>query len=226
MNTNSTQKKALCVLSGGLDSAVCLGIANDEFAQVSVMFFNYGQKTYQREKRSVEKLVRHYQISDFQEIDLPWLKEFGGSAIFDKNLPLTPTTKKLEYVPFRNSILLSIATAYAESKGISAIFIGSAGSDHICPDNSPQYLKTFQNLIAQGTMMKKDIELRAPLINGDKKMAIEIAQKLKIPLQYTWSCHNNVDEACGVCSNCRARVEAFQQVGLKDPITYVKTKDE
>lgn len=222
MNTNSAKKKALCVLSGGLDSGVCLGIANDEFAEVSVIFFNYGQKTYQREKKCVEQLVRHYQIADFQEINLPWLKDFGVSALFDKDFTLTEETQTFEYVPFRNSILLSIATAYAESKEMSAIFIGSTGGDHICPDNSPSYIKAFQNLIAEGTMIKKDIELRAPLLTGDKKTAIEIAQKLKVPLQYTWSCHNNVDEACGTCSNCRARKEAFSQVGIEDPITYSK----
>ncbi len=222
MAKKTQQQKALCVLSGGLDSGVCLGIACDEYADVSVIFFNYGQKTYQREKKCVEQLVRHYQISDFQEIQLPWLKDFGVSALFDSSVTLTEENQTFEYVPFRNSILLSIATAYAESKEMSAIFIGSTGGDHICPDNSPSYIDAFQHLIEQGTMIKKDIQLRAPLLQGDKKTAIEIAQKLKVPLQYTWSCHNNIDEACGTCSNCRARLEAFASLGQKDPIQYAQ----
>lgn len=211
---------ALCVLSGGLDSTVCLGIAHKEYQHIRVIFFNYGQKTYSKEKWCVEQLVQHYHIKDAQFIDITWLKSFGVSALFDSDTKLTESNQINEYVPFRNSILLSIATAYAESKKDDAIFIGSTGGDHICPDNSPSFIKAFQKLIKEGTLIKKDIRLRAPLLEGDKKTAIEIGQQLDVPLHFSWSCHNNTDKACGQCSNCRARLEAFAALGLKDPIVY------
>lgn len=215
-------ESALCILSGGLDSAVCLGIAISEFKKVSVVFFNYGQKTYKREKWCVEQLINHYDIQDYKFIDIRWLKSFGVSALFDTTTKLTKDNEHAEYVPFRNSILLSIASAFAESKKIDVVYIGSTGGDHICPDNSPNFIAAFQKLLAEGTMLKKDIAICAPLLNGDKRMGITIGIKLSVPFELSWSCHNNNDEACGTCSNCRARLEAFHVLGIKDPITYVK----
>lgn len=214
--------KALSVLSGGLDSAVCLGIAAQQFEEVSAMFFSYGQKTHDKEKECAEALVKHYDVKDYINIDLSWLKLFGVSALFDSMVALDEENQNAEYVPFRNSIFLSIATAYAESKKLDAVIIGSTGGDHICPDNSPDFIESFQRVMAEGTLIKKDIKLLAPLLKGDKEMAIKIAKELDIPLELTWSCHNNTELACGKCSNCRARLEAFEALGLVDPIPYEK----
>ena len=219
--TMRPEHKALCVLSGGLDSGVCLGIAKSQYKEVFTIFFNYGQKTYAKEKECVEKLVTFYGIQNHTEIDITWLKSFGVSALFDKKVQLTKENFTLEYVPFRNSIFLSIATALAESKKIQHIFVGSTGGDHICPDNSPAYLKAFQTVIQEGTLLIKNITIEAPLIKTDKTGAVKMGTKLGVPFQYTWSCHNAEEKACRTCSNCTARLEAFTENQLSDPIAYV-----
>jgi len=212
--------KALCILSGGLDSAACLGWAVNNYNEVSTIFFNYGQKTYSREAKCVKKLTQHFEIKDNQVIDIPWLSGFGVSGLFNQDTFLDESNEKNEYVPFRNSIMLSIATAYAESEKMDAIVIGSTGGDHICPDNSPDFITAFQELIKNGTMIKTDITIEAPLINGDKVTSIELATENNVPLQHTWSCHNNIEFACGQCSNCRSRLDAFSIVSKDDPIKY------
>jgi 7-cyano-7-deazaguanine synthase len=127
-----------------------------------------------------------------------------------------------EYVPNRNAILESQAIAYAEFLRAGAVCIGSTGGDHICPDNSPDFVKAMQNLIDQGTMLKSPIQLVAPLMATDKTGAVKLGTELKVPFEFTWSCHNNTDKACGKCSNCEARIEAFELNGIKDPIEYVE----
>lgn len=215
------EHKALCILSGGLDSGVCLGIATSHYKEVSTIFFRYGQKTYKKEKKCVDLLVKHYGIKNHREIDITWLSSFGVSALFDKKVQLTEENFVLEYVPFRNSIFLSIATAFAESKKIKHLIIGSTGGDHICPDNSEAYIKAYQNMIKEGTLLIKDITIEAPLLKTDKTGAVKMGSKLQVPFQYTWSCHNSEEKACGTCSNCVARIEAFKKNQLQDPISYV-----
>jgi 7-cyano-7-deazaguanine synthase len=217
-----TKKRAICLISGGLDSTVSTSIVINKGYTPIFLFFRYGQKTLKKEEECLDKLVKHYQIKDIVKINLPWIKEFGGSALLEKNIPLNEINFRKEYVPFRNSIFLSIATALAEVKNAKLIVIGSTGGDHICTDNSPEYLASFQKIIKQGTMLKKNIKIFSPLLKTDKEGAIKIGKKLKVPFQYTWSCHNNINKACGHCSNCKARLEAFKLNKIKDPIIYQK----
>jgi 7-cyano-7-deazaguanine synthase len=217
MNRN---KKAICLISGGLDSAVATSIAKSKGYASYFLFVNYGQKTLKKEEECVDNLANRIKPKKVFKVKLPWLKEFGGSALFDKKISLNEKNFRLEYVPFRNSIFLSVATALAETIGADAIFIGSTGGDHICPDNSPIYLAAFQDVIRKGTMLKKNIKLIAPLISTDKTGAIKIGKKLKTHFELTWSCHNNITKACGHCSNCKARLEAFSVNKREDPILY------
>lgn len=213
-------RRAVCLISGGLDSTVATAVAKSQGFDLYFLFADYGQKTMQKEWECVQRVAEHYKPKDVRSIGLNWLKEMGGSALFDQNTQLNEKNFLLEYVPFRNSILLSAATAWAESLGADTIFLGSSGGDHICPDNSPEYLKAFQAVIAQGTMLKKDIVLRAPLIETNKTGAVKIGRELKVPFELTWSCHNNIQAACGHCSNCLSRLDAFRNMGEKDPISY------
>lgn len=214
------EKKAVCLISGGLDSSVAVAIAKAKGFKLYFLFVRYGQKTLKKEEECVGSLTKIFKPEKVFKVNLPWLKEFGGSALFDKNISLDEKNFRLEYVPFRNSIFLSIATALAEVMGASAIFVGSSGGDHICPDNSPEYISAFQKVIQKGTMLTKGIKVIAPLIKTNKVGAVKKGMKLKVPFQNTWSCHNLTDKACGHCSNCLSRLKAFSFNKIKDPILY------
>lgn len=215
-------KRAVCLLSGGLDSTVAAAVANNEGYELYFMFANYGQKTFEREKEAVAKVTELLKPKKVLNLDLTWLKDMGISALFEPETTLNEENLTAEYVPFRNSLLISAATAWAESIGADAIFIGSSGGDHICPDNSPEYINAMQNVIEQGTMIKKDIKLIAPLVKHEKDFTVSLGYKLGLPFEITWSCHNNFELPCGHCSNCSSRIEAFKQLGQKDPLEYLE----
>lgn len=213
-------KYAVCLISGGLDSTVATAMAINKGYTPIFLFLRYGQKTSSKEEWCVDQLSRYYKVQKVFKVNLPWIKEFGGSALLDPNLPLDEKNFRLEYVPFRNSIFLSIATALSEVQGADIIVMGSTGGDHICPDNSPQFHRAFQKVLTIGTMLKKDIKIYHPLTDTDKTGTIKIGNALHVPFQYTWSCHNGTKKACGHCSNCKARVEAFTLNLSQDPINY------
>lgn len=212
--------RAVCLISGGLDSAVSGAIARDEGYDVYGLFFDYDQKNIGHERFCATNLAARLGFAQLKEVALPYLRDFGGSALFDKNQPLDATNFLAEYVPFRNSQFLAIATAWAEVLQARRIYIGSTGGDRVCPDNSKGYLQAFQEVIREGTLINKNITITAPLIDTDKTGAVRIGSRLKVPFEYTWSCHNEKEHACGQCSNCAARLRAFKAVGLTDPVQY------
>lgn len=218
-------KKAICLISGGLDSTVATAMVIDKGYKTLFLFLRYGQKTVEKEEGCLDRLRKHYKVKETYKVNLPWIKEFGRSALLDKDIPLNENNYKMEYVPFRNSIFLAVATALAEVKGADIIVIGSTGGDHICPDNSPEFIASYQEVIKKGTMLKKGIKIWAPLTRTDKTGAVRIGKKLKVPFKFTWSCHNGLEKACGHCSNCKARIEAFRLNKWKDPIKYVQNSD-
>ena len=215
-----TREIAVCTVSGGLDSAVAAAIARSRGLDLYLLFFRYGQKTQVKEQECLEKLAQVYNPKEVRIVDLPWVKDMGDSALLEPNVPLNERNFRLEYVPARNTIFWAAATALAEVVGASSIYIGSSGGDHICPDNSPQFITAFQEVIRLGTMLKTDIKLIAPLIDTDKIGAVKMGTDLGVPFELTWSCHNNIDLACGHCSNCKSRIEAFQVNGMSDPIPH------
>ncbi|MFA6518114.1 MAG: 7-cyano-7-deazaguanine synthase [Candidatus Shapirobacteria bacterium] len=214
------QKKAVCLISGGLDSTVATAMAIEQGYQPIFLFLRYGQKTAEKEEWCLDQLVKHWKVKQVYKVDLPWIKNFGGSALLDKNIPLDERNFRLEYVPFRNSIFLGVATALAEVQGADIIVVGSTGGDHICPDNSPEFIDAYQKVVEKGTMLKKDIKIFHPLTETDKTGAIKLGNNMKVPFEFTWSCHNGTEVACGHCSNCKARIEAFELNLMKDPIAY------
>ena len=215
------RKKAICLISGGLDSAVVAGIVNRRKYELFFLFFNYGQKNYKHELKAVEYLSSFYRCKKLLIIKLPFLKMFGGSALFDPKKTLNEKNFLKEYVPFRNSQFLSIATAWGEVLGVDSIFIGSTGGDHICPDNSKKFLLAFQKLAREGTLINKKIKIEAPLKNVNKTGVLKIGIRLKVPYEITWSCHNNFKEMCGHCSNCLARVRAYKENNVKNKIQVI-----
>lgn len=214
-------KKAICLISGGLDSAVVSAMTIKKGYEPIFLFIRYGQKTIKKEEWCLDQLAKHWNVKQIYKVDLPWIKEFGGSALLDKNIPLNERNFILEYVPFRNSIFLSVATALAEVQKAEIIAIGSTGGDHICPDNTPEFIRSFQKVVKKGTLLKKDIKIYHPLTKINKAGVILIGKKLNVPFDFTWSCHNKTEKACGHCSNCKSRIEAFKICKTKDLINYV-----
>lgn len=221
-------KKGIILLSGGIDSAVAAAYAQKMGYKIIPLFFDYGQISLKRELSCARSLTKLLKLQPLMIIKLSWLRSISGkSGLIREDIKLiSKKTWAREYVPFRNTIFLSIATALAESLAVDAIFIGSTATDRICPDNRPIYLKAIQEVIRRGTKLKTDIKLLAPLVLKTKTEIIKIGHKLNVPFQFTWSCHKTNKNPCGLCSNCVSRSKAFRNNNLKDPITYEPSKYE
>lgn len=221
-----TDKKiAVVLLSGGLDSCVTAAVARREF---NVAFFhaNYGQRTVHRELQAFRKLAMFFQPRQTFEAELNFLGHLGGSSLTDSHLPVPETAVEppglpSTYVPFRNTIIIAAAVAWAEVIGAVAIFIGANMIDSPgYPDCRPEYYQTYERLIELGTGPDTHIALQTPLIHLDKADIVRLGLELQAPLELTWSCYQNEDRACGRCSSCRLRLKGFAQAGVKDPIPY------
>lgn len=215
------RKSAVCTLSGGLDSAVAAAVLAEAGFELHFIFFDYGQKTIQKELECAAALAKHFK-ADLKVVEITFLKTLPGISLTQKETLITEIN---EYVPNRNAILESQAVAYAEYLKAGVVCVGSTGGDHICPDNSPAFIKAMQHLVDQGTMLRPLVQVIAPLMSTDKTGAVELGLKLGVPFELTWSCHNNVDVACGYCSNCQSRLDAFKLNGVEDPIEYTKVTD-
>ena len=209
---------AVCTVSGGLDSAVSAAVMYTAGFKLYFIFFDWGQKTLNKEYKCATALAKHYKAT-LKIVKIQLLKDLPGISLTGAE---THTTAINEYVPNRNAIFETQAVAYAESLKAGVVCIGSTGGDHICPDNSSKFIAAMQKLVDQGTMLKPPIKMIAPLIFTDKIGAVKLGMKLKVPFDLTWSCHNNNNIACGKCSNCKARLEAFEQNKIVDPIKYEK----
>jgi 7-cyano-7-deazaguanine synthase len=224
--------KAVVLLSGGMDSAVCASIAKNEGFTLNALHINYHQRTSTKEYACAKKLAHFFHAEDFKVITLNFLKEIGGSGLIDETieLPTEETEKETEpqgippsYVPFRNSILLSLATAWAEVISADALFYGANFIDFSgYPDCRPQYFKVFQKLIDSGTKDDTHIVLRTPLAELSKADIVKTGLHLHTPFEITWSCYTQTEKACGVCDSCRLRLEGFAKNNAQDPIEYEK----
>jgi len=213
---NINRRSAVCTVSGGLDSAVAAAVMHKTGFELHFIFFDWGQKTHDKELECATRLAEHYNAS-LEVVEVPLLKNMPGITLTEDE---TMTTAINEYVPNRNAILETQAVAFAEYLKAGAVCVGSTGGDHICPDNSPQFISAMQGLVDEGTMLKPAIQVIAPLAETDKVGAVKLGLELGVPFELTWSCHNGVQVACGQCSNCESRLEAFQLNGLEDPIAY------
>jgi 7-cyano-7-deazaguanine synthase len=213
--------RAVGLISGGLDSTVVAAYMEQNYDKSYYVFANYGQKTLERERKAFDALCGHFGPEQAEELDLTWLRKVGRSALFEEDTFLNVDNRRSEYVPFRNANLLGAAVALAETVDAGTVLIGSTGGDRTCPDNSPAFLAAYQRAIAEGTMTEEEIRVAAPLITLDKKGVIELGLSLGAPFELSWSCHNNSGHvACGECSNCSSRRDAFIELDRKDPIEY------
>ena len=218
--------KAVCLLSGGMDSTTLAYLASDKGYDIAALHINYGQRTERKELACAKKIAGLLSATDFIEINLDYFTKFGASALTDRTIPVeafdperahVPNT----YVPFRNANLLSIATSFAEARGADAIFIGVQSLDYSgYPDCRPQFIEAFQKVIDLGTKDTTKITLFAPFIHMTKTDILAEGIRLGVPYEYTWSCYRNTEKACGTCGSCHFRSEAFEKVGIRDPIEY------
>jgi len=217
---------AICLLSGGMDSATLAYVAKDQGYEIYALHVNYGQRTERRELQSAKTIAELLDTKEFIEVNLEYLSQFGDSSLIDRSIEVEkydefcagiPNT----YVPFRNANLLSIATSFAESRKAEAVFIGVQSLDYSgYPDCRPQFIEAFQNVVDTGTRDDTHIRLLTPFISMTKKDILERGIVLGVPYQHTWSCYQREDLACGVCGSCHFRKEAFRAAGVRDPIHY------
>ncbi len=218
-------KKAVCIISGGMDSAVAAKIAKDDGYEVVAVHFNYGQRTQGKELEAFRSVSDALGVVQKYEIDLPFFTNVGGSALTDKGIAVpiggieegVPVT----YVPFRNGIFLSIATAIAEKEGATAIVIGAVEEDSSgYPDCTESFLSSFEQTANEGTKKETNLTIFAPLLHKRKKEIVSEGIKRGVDLSMTWSCYQNEHIACGVCDSCRLRLKGFEEAGAKDKIAY------
>ena len=218
-------KRAVVLLSGGLDSATTLFFAQKQGYRVSCLIFDYGQ----RHKKEIiqAKRIAGSAHCDYKlvKIALPW----KGSSLLDKKLAL-PAGRHLDeknipstYVPARNIIFLSFAASYAEAINTKVIFIGANAIDYSgYPDCRPQFFRAFHQALLKGS--KRGVEGNAvkivtPLIGKTKAEIMKLGLKLKVPYHLTWPCYSGGRRPCGVCDSCRLRQKGFDEIKVKDPIS-------
>jgi 7-cyano-7-deazaguanine synthase len=217
---------AIVLVSGGLDSAVCLGEAARNY-DLAVLHINYGQRTEARELEAFSALADHYGVSRRLVADVSYLKKIGGSSLVDASLTVetglpedgdgVPST----YVPFRNAHILCVGISWAEVIGAEALFIGAVEEDSSgYPDCREEFYRQFAAAAAAGTRPETAVEILTPLIRLDKAAIVRRGLELKVPLEVTWSCYTESEAACGVCESCRLRLRGFAAAGSEDPIPY------
>ena len=218
-------KKALCIISGGMDSTLAAYMAKSDGYEIIAVHFNYGQRTEAKELDCFRKVTQALDVANSYEIDLDFFSQIGASALTDCTIDV-PTSGIEEgvpvtYVPFRNGIFLSVAAAIAEKEGATALVIGVVEEDSSgYPDCRESYIKSMEESINLGTKESTKIEILRPLVELSKAEIVSKSLDIDVPLEYTWSCYANSDEACGVCDSCRLRLQGFEQAKTEDPIPY------
>lgn len=215
--------KALVMLSGGLDSATCLYWAKEKYSEVIAVTFNYFGRLVE-EKRASVRLVKAAGISNLIEIDLPFVKEVGDFYSGQFKNPHSGTQVS-SYVPARNMIFYSIGAHYAEYLGARWIIGGHNLHDaEFFKDASKRFIEKINILFKEGCLLcnGQAYQILLPLAEMNRKQIIRLAIKLKAPIELTWSCHREGSVHCGSCYACRQRLEAFDHLGLKDPVFLVR----
>lgn len=224
--------KAVCLVSGGLDSCVAAATAHAEGLDLAFLHIGYGQLTRDRELQAFHDIADFYSIEKRIAFEIPHLSQIGGSALTDRSieLPLNRDPDRAgipaSYVPFRNANLLSIATSWAEVLGAEWIYIGAVEEDSSgYPDCRRSFFDAFNLVIQEGTRPQTLLEVVAPLIHLSKADIVIRGLELRAPLHLTWSCYQAQDLACGVCDSCILRLRGFQLAGAADPIPYANRSE-
>ena len=223
---DSGSGRAICLVSGGMDSCVTAAIAREENDELAFLHISYGQRTEQRELRAFNEIAGYYQIKLRLAVSIDHLSRIGGSSLTDHQIPVSKANLgssgiPSSYVPFRNSHFLSIATSWAEVIQAGRIYVGAVAEDSSgYPDCRPEFYAAFQRVIDLGTKPQTTVEIRTPIVAMKKCEIVLRGQSLGAPLELTWSCYQESEQACGTCDSCALRLRAFREAGVTDPIPY------
>src|ERR1700730_3737372 len=230
--SNAQNRKAVVLLSGGMDSCVCAAIAIQAHGSehVALLHVGYGQRTQKRERQAFESIADFYRVHQQLVVQLDHFRAIGGSALTDgtiavpehQHISANPGSNEIPvtYVPFRNAHFLSVAVSWAEVIGAHSIYIGAVAEDSSgYPDCRPEYYRVFQELIRVGTRPETQVEIVTPVIALKKSEIIRKGIELGAPLHLTWSCYQSEDAPCGGCDSCLLRMRAFAAAGVNDPIS-------
>lgn len=224
----TNRSKAVVLLSGGLDSATALAIAKDRQFECYALSVDYGQR-HESELQAAKKVAKAFKVKAHNTIRIN-LSAFGGSALTDSSIDV-PTTGAssnipITYVPARNTVMLSLALAWAETLNCQAIFIGVNAVDYSgYPDCRPEFIRAFEamaNLATKTAIEGSMLTIHAPLINLSKKDIILTGLALGVDYSLTVSCYqaDEAGRACGVCDACRIRRAGFEAAGKEDKTRY------
>ncbi|MBT5073097.1 MAG: 7-cyano-7-deazaguanine synthase QueC [Kordiimonadaceae bacterium] len=227
-----SSKKAVVLLSGGLDSSTCVAIAKDQGFEVYALSFRYGQRD-NHELDAAEEIAKAMDIKRHEIIDID-LRAFGGSALTDDiDVPKGRSEHEMEeeipvtYVPARNTIFLSFALAFAETLSCNDIFIGVNALDYSgYPDCRPEYIAAFQDMARLATKIGVEgdtgVRINTPLIDMTKAEIIKTGLELGVDYSLTNSCYDPDENgiACAECDSCLLRLKGFSEAGHSDPIAY------
>lgn len=214
--------KAVVPVSGGIDSSVILAYARSKHSQVFPITFNYGQ-------RHIKEIdcAKKQSGDSYKEINLSFFRDIAAtSSLTNNDIDVAKTkdvlgdAQTVNYVPFRNQMLLSIACAYAEGVGADTVYHGAALIDSQAGywDGSTEFLDSINNLIALNR--KSKISILAPLIKLSKRDIILKGVSHDVAFDDTWTCYEGRDKACGHCTACSSRIKGFLDAGIKDPLQY------
>jgi 7-cyano-7-deazaguanine synthase len=226
------KRKAVVLLSGGLDSTTVLAIAKDQGFEPYALSFRYGQR-HEVELVAAQRVVAAAGVARHVVCDID-LRVFGGSALTaDVDVPKHGTADEISgdeipitYVPARNTVFLSFALAYAEVVGSTDIFIGVSALDYSgYPDCRPEFIAAYErmaNLATRAGVEGSTLKIHTPLIDLTKTQTVELGQRLGVDYSLTSSCYDPDAEGrpCGHCDSCLLRLKGFAEAGLTDPLTY------
>jgi len=225
-------RNAICLVSGGLDSATALAWARRDGYDCYALSFDYGQR-HRIELEAAKRVAASLGAKEHLTLSLD-LRKIGGSAL-TAEIPVPKSRSEKEigrgipvtYVPARNTIFLSHALAWAEVKNAEHIFIGVNALDYSgYPDCRPEYIRAFEQLANLATKAGVEgtcrFQIHTPLIRLSKAEIVKKAVELGVDLSLTWSCYEPTSEglSCGACDSCLLRLKGFREAGIDDPITY------
>lgn len=219
-------KKAIVLLSGGLDSSTALYVARSQgFDELYALTFEYGQK-HKRETDCARTLAKKAGVKEHKIVRL-LLNQWGGSSLTDEQMEIGDgNTERTDipdtYVPARNMVFLSVAASYADALGVTDIFIGVSETDYSgYVDCRKEFIRAMEEAVNLGTILgaekKQRITIHAPFLHMTKAEEIRLGTSLGVDFAQTWSCYRGGEKPCGSCDSCLLRARAFRQAGIDDP---------